>query len=89
MKELLKKYYGLDIEYGKDYQDGMVFFINGDYYYLCKNYLSMEDVDKSYELYRVLKLDSHAYFFTNFLNLEALMKELKKVGFKLHRRSKT
>jgi len=36
------------------------------------------------ELYRVLKPDSHAYFFTNFLNLEELMQEVKKVGFKIH-----
>ena len=36
------------------------------------------------ELYRVLKPDSQAYFFTNFLNLEELMKEVQKVGFKIH-----
>ena len=68
MKELLKKYYGLDFEYGKDYQDGIVFFVNGDYYYLCKNYLSMEDVDKSYELYRLLKdrgVVLHDFVFNN------------------------
>lgn len=36
------------------------------------------------ELYRVLKNNSQAYFFTNFLNLQELMIELQKVGFKLH-----
>lgn len=36
------------------------------------------------ELYRVLKPDSHAYFFTNFLNLQELMEEVQKVGFKIH-----
>ena len=36
------------------------------------------------ELFRVLKADSQAYFFTNFLNLQELMEEVQKVGFKLH-----
>lgn len=36
------------------------------------------------ELYRVLKNGSHAYIFTNFLNLFELQKECEKVGFKLH-----
>ena len=55
MRELLKEYYGLEIEYSRAYYDGMIFFINGDYYYLCKCYLSKEDVDKSYKLYLLLK----------------------------------
>lgn len=36
------------------------------------------------ELYRVLKENSHAYFFTNFINLQELMEEVQKVGFKIH-----
>lgn len=36
------------------------------------------------DLYRVLKPDSQAYFFTNFLNLQELMEEVQKVGFKIH-----
>lgn len=36
------------------------------------------------ELYRVLKDGSQAYFFTNFLNLQELMEEVQKVGFKIH-----
>jgi len=36
------------------------------------------------ELYRVLKDGTHAYFFVNFLNLEEMMKEIQKAGFKIH-----
>lgn len=36
------------------------------------------------EAYRVLKEGSHAYVFTNFVNLEELMRVAKEVGFKLH-----
>lgn len=36
------------------------------------------------ETYRVLKEGSHAYIFTNFLNLQSLMEEAQKVGYKLH-----
>ena len=36
------------------------------------------------ELYRILKPNSHAYIFINFLNLEALMAAVRKVGFKIH-----
>lgn len=36
------------------------------------------------DLYRVLKPDSHAYFFTNLLNLQELMEEVQRVGFKIH-----
>lgn len=36
------------------------------------------------DAYRVLKEGSHAYIFTNFLNLQKLMEEVQKVGFKIH-----
>lgn len=36
------------------------------------------------ETYRVLKEGSHAYIFTNFLNLQDLMNIASKVGFKFH-----
>lgn len=36
------------------------------------------------ELYRILKQDSHAYIFTNFLNLESIMASIRKAGFKIH-----
>ena len=36
------------------------------------------------ECYRVLKQDSQAYFFTNFLNLQPLMEAVQKAGFKIH-----
>lgn len=37
-----------------------------------------------YELYRVLKEDTHCYIFINFINLQEMMNEAEKVGFKLH-----
>jgi len=36
------------------------------------------------ECYRVLKPNSHAYIFTNLLNLRALMDACEKAGFKIH-----
>jgi len=36
------------------------------------------------EVYRVLKYGSHAYIFTNVLNLTEMLNESKNVGFKLH-----
>ena len=68
MKELLKDYYGLNIEYSKEYRDGLIFFVNGDYYYLCKCYLDEESVNKSYELYLLLKdknIVLHDFIFNN------------------------
>lgn len=45
---------------------------------------NLQFADYMSELYRVLKEDSHAYFFINFLNLQRLMEEVQKVGFKIH-----
>lgn len=36
------------------------------------------------ECYRVLKDDSHAYFMTNFKNLEAMMAVIRSAGFNIH-----
>lgn len=36
------------------------------------------------EIYRILKTESHAYVFTNSLNLQDMLNEAKRVGFKLH-----
>ena len=36
------------------------------------------------EVYRVLKEGSHCYIFTNTINMEEMLRESKKVGFKLH-----
>ena len=59
MKELLKKHYGLEIEYSRNYQDGLIFFVNGDYYYLCKCLLNEEELLKCYDLYLLLKSKSN------------------------------
>lgn len=68
MKELLKEYYGLDIEYSREYRHGLIFFVNGDYYYFCKCYLDEDKVNKSYELYLMLKdknIVLHDFIFNN------------------------
>ena len=36
------------------------------------------------ETYRLLKPDSHAYIFTNFLNLQDMIKKIEAVGYKIH-----
>lgn len=36
------------------------------------------------ELYRILKTETHCYIFTNSLNLQEILNEATKVGFKLH-----
>lgn len=55
MTELLKEYYGLEIDNVKEYNDGIIFFVNGDYYYLCKCNLEYTDVLKCYRLVDILK----------------------------------
>lgn len=55
MKELLKEFYGLEINDVKEYNEGIIFFVNGDYYYLCKCYLEYNEVLKSYQLIEILK----------------------------------
>lgn len=55
MKEILKEYYGVVLEYSRKYNDGLIFFVNGDYYYLCKCNLDSVELKKSYELYLILK----------------------------------
>lgn len=46
MIEILKKYYGLCIEHYKDYNNGIIFFINGDYYYLFYSHYSERELKK-------------------------------------------
>ena len=36
------------------------------------------------QLYRILKEDTHCYIFTNTINMEKMLTESRKVGFKLH-----
>ncbi|NFF75920.1 site-specific DNA-methyltransferase [Clostridium sporogenes] len=36
------------------------------------------------QLYRILKENSHCYIFTNVINMEEMLREAKKAGFKLH-----
>ncbi|EKS4345096.1 site-specific DNA-methyltransferase [Clostridium botulinum] len=36
------------------------------------------------QLYRILKEQSHCYIFTNVINMEEMIREAKKAGFKLH-----
>ena len=72
MKELLKKHYGLEIEFSRNYQDGLIFFVNGDYYYLCKCLLNEEELLKCYDLYLLLKSKQvilHDFVFNNDNNL--------------------
>lgn len=68
MNNLLKRYYGLEIEYSRVYQDGLVFFVNGDYYYLCKCFLNKDELAKCYGLYLLLmnkKIILHDFVFNN------------------------
>jgi hypothetical protein len=68
MKDILKEYYGLVFEYSRNYNEGIIFFVNGDYYYLCKCNIDGVEVKKSYELYLVLKRRNivlHDFVFNN------------------------
>ena len=68
MKDILKEYYGLVLEYSRNYNEGIIFFVNGDYYYLCKCNIDSVEVKKSYELYLVLKRRNivlHDFVFNN------------------------
>ena len=50
----------------------MIFFVNGDYYYLCKCLLNEEELLKCYDLYLLLKSKQvilHDFVFNNDNNL--------------------
>jgi len=51
---------------------------------LFEHQFDIEIADWIAPLYRVLKEDSHAYIFTNALNMTEMLVEAQKVGFKLH-----
>ena len=55
MNDLLEKYYGISVEYYKKYRDGIVFFVNGDYYYFFKVYLDNSKINDIYKLYLIMK----------------------------------
>lgn len=68
MNEILKEYYGLEVEYYRFYNDGLIFFVNGDYYYLCKTIFNEVEIEKSYTLYNLLKKANvflHDFIFNN------------------------
>ena len=48
------------------------------------SYNDVKAADWLKEAYRLLKPNSHAYVFTNFLNLQDMMQEMQNAGFKLH-----
>lgn len=55
MIEILKKYYGLCIDFYKDYNNGIIFFINGDYYYLFYSYYNEKELKMINEIVSPLK----------------------------------
>lgn len=68
MNDILKEYYGLELEYSREYNGGIIFFVNGDYFYLCKCELTVQELNKSYELYLLLKQKNlllHDFIFNN------------------------
>ncbi len=55
MIDILKEYYGIEIKEYKEYNDGILFFVNDTNYYLIKTFFDKTYVDKCYEFYLVLK----------------------------------
>lgn len=55
MNDILKEYYGIEIEEYKEYNSGILFFVNDSNYYLTKIYFDKTLVDKCYEFYLFLK----------------------------------
>jgi len=47
MISILKRYYGIDVDYYKKYNEGIIFFVNGDYYYFFYTPLSEEEINES------------------------------------------
>lgn len=56
MREILKKNYGINILEYKEYHDGMIFFINGNYYYFTRCYDSEEYLIELYQFCNKMKL---------------------------------
>lgn len=55
MIDILKEYYGIEIKEYKEYNDGILFFVNDTNYYLTKTFFDKIYVDKCYEFYLILK----------------------------------
>lgn len=55
MIEILKQYYDISIDEYKEYNNGILFFVNDTNYYLTKTFFDKEYIDICYEFYMYLK----------------------------------
>lgn len=55
MKKRLNNYYGIDINEYKDYNDGIIFFIGGDYYYFTKSLYDEDYINALFNICSELK----------------------------------
>ncbi len=55
MIELLKDFYGIDVNDYREYNEGIIFFVNGNYYLLTKCYYDTIYVNKLFEICNKLK----------------------------------
>ena len=69
MKDILLKYYGFVVKDCKKYSEGIIFFINGDNYYLCRCYLDDAKIKSIYKLVNDIKnkycIMFHDFVFNN------------------------
>lgn len=68
MIEILKKYYGINLEFYKNYNNGILFSINGDYYYLFNSVLIEAELEMVNEF--VISLKERINFHNIILNNE-------------------
>ena len=64
MKKRLNKYYGIDINEFKEYNDGIIFFVGGDYYYFVKSLYDEEYINFLFNICTELKnIKLHSFVF--------------------------
>ena len=64
MKKRLNKYYGIDINEFKEYNDGIIFFVGGDYYYFVKSLYDEEYINFLFNICNELKnIKLHSFVF--------------------------
>ena len=66
MKEILNKFYNININDYKEYNNGIIFMINSENYYLCK--IDNIDMDKVLDLYNYVKNISNIKLHTIVIN---------------------
>ena len=68
MINILNKYYGIKIDYYKKYNEGIIFFVNGDYFYFFNTQLSEKDIRENnfVTFFKIRNIMLHQFIINNY-----------------------